>query len=192
MNTTADELHPSISADGSRLVFERRDSAAGTVRIIAIDLNTGQSSDLFTGFEVAQSPPTAPVITPDGQAVLTGGPFQPEGGGAFFAQLTHSLSSFPSGPYQHQTFPVDFGFSSNGQIANVAVGSTGQSGYMAEATTASIGELTGFVETPEQGGSGFALLTTRMNGTGSFEDPAIAPSDPQVVHLRSRSQPLIP
>jgi hypothetical protein len=76
---------------------------------------------------------------------------------------------------------VDFSFSSNGQIANVAVGSTGHSGYMAEATTASIGELAGFVETPAGGGSGFALDTTRMNGTGSFEDPAIAPSDPQFV-----------
>jgi hypothetical protein len=180
VNTTADELHPSISEDGTRLVFERRDSATGTLRIIAVDLKTGQSSDLFTGFETAQSPPTAPVITPDGQTVLTGGPFQPEGDGAFVAQLTQtSLNTFPSGPYVHQTFPVDFGLPSNGQVADVAAGSTGRDGsYVAEATTGSIGELVAFLPVP---GGAAAVNTPRLDDPGSFEDPAMAASNPQFV-----------
>jgi hypothetical protein len=37
VNTAADEDHPSISADGRRLAFERRDHAAGTTRLIAAD-----------------------------------------------------------------------------------------------------------------------------------------------------------
>jgi hypothetical protein len=185
VNTTADELHPSISGDGGRLVFERRDRAAGTVRIVAVDLKTGQSSDLFTFFEVAQDPPTAPVITPDGQAVLTGGPFQPQGGGLFFAQLTQtSLSPFPSGPYVHRTYPVDFSFP-DGQVANVAVGSTGLDGsFVAEATTANTEELAGFFRTP---GQGLGANTPRRNGPGSFEDPAMAASDPQFVLFVKRS-----
>src|SRR5438105_13124565 len=53
VNTTADEIHPSITLDGKRLVFERRDAGAGTVRIVMVDLSTGQSADLFNGFETA-------------------------------------------------------------------------------------------------------------------------------------------
>jgi Tol biopolymer transport system component len=53
VNTPADEDHPSISADGRRLAFERRAPAAGTDRIIAADLSTGQTLDLFDAIEAA-------------------------------------------------------------------------------------------------------------------------------------------
>ena len=51
--TAANESHPSISTDGKRLAFERRDRAAGTDRLIASDLTTGQTMDLFNAFETA-------------------------------------------------------------------------------------------------------------------------------------------
>jgi hypothetical protein len=72
VNTSASENHPSISNDGKRLVFERRDQAAGTDRFLVTDLTTGQTTDLFDSFTVATWHPTSPVITPDGGGVTTG------------------------------------------------------------------------------------------------------------------------
>jgi hypothetical protein len=92
INTPDNESHPSITPDGKKLVFERRNSA-GSDRIIMADLSTGATSDLFTGFEAGTIHPTSPSITPDGKAVLTGGP----GSGP----LLTDVSSFPSGPYPH-------------------------------------------------------------------------------------------
>jgi hypothetical protein len=91
--TTASEFHPSITADGRYLVFERVDHAAGTDRIIMADLTTGQTSDLFNAFEVATMHPTSPAIARDGGIVLTGGPV---------SQPTHTdVGNFPNGPYPH-------------------------------------------------------------------------------------------
>lgn len=90
INTADNESHPSISADGRRLVFQRRNSA-GSDRIVLADLATGTTSDLFTGFETAQIFPTTPSITPDGTGVLTGG--------SHSGPLLTDVSSFPNGPY---------------------------------------------------------------------------------------------
>jgi hypothetical protein len=93
INTTDNESHPSISADGKKLVFERRNPSTGSDRIIMADLSTGATSDLFTGFEVSAIHPTSPSITPDGMGVLTGG----LGNGP----LLTDVSNFPGGPYPH-------------------------------------------------------------------------------------------
>lgn len=92
VNTAENESHPSISSDGRRLVFNRRNNA-GADRIVVADLTTGATSDLFTGFETGQISPTTPSITPDGTAVLTGG--------GHSGPLLTDLSSFPNGPYTH-------------------------------------------------------------------------------------------
>jgi hypothetical protein len=64
VNTTAaNENHPSISTDGRRLAFERRDRAAGADRVIVADLTTGQPMDLFNAFDTASLHPTSPAIT---------------------------------------------------------------------------------------------------------------------------------
>ncbi len=183
VNTTADELHPTISADGSRLAFERRDSAAGTVRIIAVDLKTGQSSDLFTGFEVAQNPPTAPAITPDGQTVATGGPFQQTSTGLSPSVTLTSLASFPTGPYAHQVITT-FGDLPAGQVANVAAGPGGL--YVLQSVIQTTDQLV-FVQA-------HAVTTSvPMTGPGAFDDPAVAASNPQfVLFVRRSSTPLDP
>src|SRR5438105_8302047 len=41
-NTAQDELHPSITPDGKRLVFER--SGAGTIHVIVEELSSGQQA----------------------------------------------------------------------------------------------------------------------------------------------------
>lgn len=38
VNTAADELHPSLSPDGTKLAFERVDSQAGTTIFFVVDL----------------------------------------------------------------------------------------------------------------------------------------------------------
>ncbi|HUO69894.1 MAG TPA: hypothetical protein VMU39_03880, partial [Solirubrobacteraceae bacterium] len=94
INTTANEFHPSVSFDGTRVVFERVDPSAGTHRIILADLSTGQTADVFSGLEVATYHPTSPSIL-GGSLVLTGGPFT--------APIETATSSFPAlGPYPHQ------------------------------------------------------------------------------------------
>src|SRR4051812_21295255 len=101
----ADELHPSVSADGSRMVFERR--AGSTLRIVLVDLKTGASADLFNGFEQAANPQSTPGISPDGKTVATGEAFSAD----FAPQLTLTdVSAFPAGPFPHSTFKVSFRF----------------------------------------------------------------------------------
>lgn len=175
VNTTADELHPSISEDGSRLVFERRDSSAGTVRIIAVDLRTDQSSDLFTGLETAQDPPTSPTMSPDGQTVATGGRWQPSGSGFASVLTLTSLASFPSGPYAHETTHGFAGGTSPGQVTDVAAG--GDHLYAVRAVNAGDTELIGLEGPSSESASG-------VSGPGpvvSFDDPALAASDPTFV-----------
>jgi hypothetical protein len=105
VNTTGQERHPSITQDGRRLVFERFD--AGNTRIVVVDLVTGASADLFTGFEVAMSRPEDPAFTPDGTRVVTGGPFVSREA-SYYPQVTLTdLQSFPTGPFPHSTQVVE-------------------------------------------------------------------------------------
>lgn len=120
VNTTANETHPDISNDGKRLVFERIDPSAGTTRIVMFDISTGQSADLFTGFEVAARTPSDPAITPNGETVATGGPFTASaGGGTFFPDLMMiDVSNFPAGPFQKTFARTTYGFGENGIVFN--------------------------------------------------------------------------
>ncbi len=94
INTTANEFHPSVSLDGTRVVFERVDPGAGTHRIILADPTTGQTADVFSGFEVGADHPTSPAIAQGADTVFTGGPWT--------APTESKVSSFPaSGPYPH-------------------------------------------------------------------------------------------
>ena len=115
INTAAQELHPSISQDGKRLVFMRLDPGAGTRRIIVLDTATGQSADLFNGFEVAQRPPGDPEIDAAGQVVFTGAPFAPVPGGNFRAEVVFTrLDNFPNGPYSRGVIFTNFNFAHQG------------------------------------------------------------------------------
>lgn len=122
VNTAANETHPDITPDGKRLTFERIDTAAGTTRIILVDLSTGQSADLFTGFEAASSPPADPSITPDGQTVATGGPFKDRGGGPRAEVTLTDVRGFPSGPFPHTPLSPPETFPQYGNVSNPEAG----------------------------------------------------------------------
>jgi len=115
INTTANEMHPSITPDARRLAFERRDPAGGTVRIVLADLVTGQTADLFSGFETAADPPRSPGITSDGLKVATGAAFEHEAEagatgapGAFPRLVVTDAATFPAGPYTRRRHALIF------------------------------------------------------------------------------------
>jgi WD40 repeat protein len=107
VDTTANELHPSITPDGKRLVFERTDNN-GTDRIIAADLTTGQQVDLFDAFEAGELQPGTPTITPDGQTVITGAKSTPSGSSFVPTWVETSLANFPNGPFTHTVRQIPF------------------------------------------------------------------------------------
>jgi WD40-like Beta Propeller Repeat len=136
--TTADEFHPSVTPDGKWLAFERVDPVGGTTRIIAANLSTSQTADLFNIFEVGSLQPATPFVEADGSSVLVGAPF------SFRPRWTAtSLANFPGGPFPHtgtqflitepnenQTLdPVDTSFA---QATTVVAGSTGLEGVITQ------------------------------------------------------------
>jgi len=129
VNTTDDELHPSLTPDGRLLVFERSNATAGTHRIVIVSTSTGASADLFSGFEATQVPPATPAISPDGKTVVTGRQTVPSGDGNFHHLLTVTdVSSFPgttTGPFAHQTFDPASNGIGTGQTLEPALGSNG-------------------------------------------------------------------
>jgi hypothetical protein len=130
--STADEFHPSITPNGKWLAFERADANAGTTRIIAANLSTGQTADLFNAFEIGTLKPATPFVEANGGAVLTGSPF------SLKPQWTQtSLSAFPNPPFTrtstqlpiveqmngHTFDPVDTSFASAATVVNESNGS---------------------------------------------------------------------
>lgn len=178
-NTTANETHPSITVDGRRLAFERSDPAAGTVRIIATDLTTSQSADLFNGFEVAQRAPNDPAILPSSSVVYTGGPFVPVPGGGFSSPVVSTaLFNFPTGPFTRSTVEQQYNFAVNGSLQDLAAG----------------GALIAFQET--RAGFQGELVLRQLGGTASFPlanskttfaNPGMAATNPEIVVFDQRS-----
>ena len=177
-NTPANETHPSITVDGRRLVFERSDPAAGTVRIIAADLTTSQSADLFNGFEVAQRAPSDPAILPSSSVVYTGGPFVAVSGGFSAPVVSTALSNFPTGPFMRSTVEQQYNFITNGSLQDLAAG----------------GAFIAFQET--RAGSQGELVLRQLGGVASsplasskttFANPGIAAISPEIVVFDQRS-----
>jgi len=102
INTSANEMHPSITPDGKRLVFSRIDHA-DVEHIVVADLATGTQADLFNAFEIGQYAPSTPTITPDGKKVITGANDQQVPGSSLFEPtwIETDISSFPNGPFPH-------------------------------------------------------------------------------------------
>jgi hypothetical protein len=118
INTSADEVHPSINAFGTRLIYARVDPTDNTTQVIGADLGTGQQSQLFSLFDEAQMQPNTPSLAPDG-SVITGGPLQPATGSQFKSAVTlTSLANFPSGPFSHTARATNASFSTNGATSN--------------------------------------------------------------------------
>jgi WD40-like Beta Propeller Repeat len=133
VNTTDDELHPSLTPDGRLLVFERSNATAGTHRIVIVDTSAGASADLFSGFEAAQVPPATPAISPDANTVITGRQTVTGSDSNFHHLLTVTdVSSFPgttTGPFPHQTIDPGSNGIGTGQTLEPALGPSGLVAY---------------------------------------------------------------
>ena len=114
VNTTADELHPGLSADGSRLVFAHV-YPAGQRRIVVLDAD-GHTADLFDSATAAQELPGWPYLRPDGSAVLTGRAFDPAS--PTLSVMSTSLSAFPNGPFAHKVIDFGAGVDGSGRVVN--------------------------------------------------------------------------
>jgi len=179
---TADEFHPSITPDGKWLAFERVDPSAGTTRIIAANMTTGQTADVFNVFDVGTFQPATPFVEADGSAVLTGTPF------SLKPQWTEtSLSGFPNPPSTHtqtqfpiveqmdgHTFdPIDTSFASAATVVN---GSNGTEAVVVHRVFAS-GSDTVFI------GNSFD-----QSASIGFAHPAISDPTTDVEVMEHRSQ----
>jgi hypothetical protein len=129
--------HPSISADGSRLAFMRGP------RILVASLPAGTTTDLFDAFSQASSPQGAPAISPDGETVATGEPFQVSGGlGAAAVTLTkaavHTQLASPA------IFPQTTAFTTNPVVEGPVVAFTEQrAGLPGELMLGHVGDSVG-------------------------------------------------
>lgn len=83
-----------------------RETSGDSVRVIMVDLRTGQSADLFGPFEAAADPPTTPAFSADGTKVLTGRRLEHLDPNTPPDQLQSSftetdVTNFPAGPFPH-------------------------------------------------------------------------------------------
>jgi hypothetical protein len=176
VNTTAEEVHPSISTDGRRLAFERFDRTLGTTHIIVVDQSTGVSTDVFTAFELAAHPEFGPALTPDGMTVVTGGASDD-----VKPQLTLTdLQLLPYGPpFPHQVVTLPkVGSTTFGQNAfAVAAGGAHLFAFQVNASMA-LSQIT-------EAGSVTCAKALVGGLSGTFSSPAIAANNPQVVLFES-------
>jgi hypothetical protein len=186
VNTTDDELHPSLTPDGRLLVFERSNATAGTHRIVIVDTSTGASADLFSGFEAAQVPPATPALSPDGKTVMTGRVTLAGPESNFHHLLTSTdVSSFPStttGPFPHQTIDGGSNGIGTGQTLEPALGPSGLLAYEVR-----VPELTPGLGVTTLGGS--RPECGMGDGDAELSQPAFAAASTDNMLLTRRSAP---
>jgi hypothetical protein len=124
VNTTAFEIHPSISNDGRRLLFQRFGGSDG-FRLLLVDTSTGASADLFTTTEIAGKPIFNSTIEGDGTTVATGRRFrsvQFSSGIRFMPEVTFTdVRSFPTGPFPRTTL-LTASYAAPGSVLDVVFG----------------------------------------------------------------------
>jgi hypothetical protein len=130
VNTTAFEVHPSISSDGRRLLFKRFGGSDGT-RLLLVDTSTGNSADLFGPTEIVANSIFDSAIEGDGTTVATGRRFRripSTSGDRFHPEVTLTdVRSFPTGPFPRATLPVlSIPYDRAGRVLDVAFGGNGK------------------------------------------------------------------
>jgi hypothetical protein len=164
------------------MTFQRIDPAAGTTQIIAVDLGTGQQAPLFNVFDAQTLQPIDPVLSPDGNTVITGASYAPGANSKFtpIESLT-PLTNFPGGPFPHSSRSTGASFSTFGATSDPIERSDG---LLAAAVTGSgAGALKGILL--DTGGGGFKLASQDQ------EHPALSDATTNVVvfqHLRVTSE----
>jgi hypothetical protein len=181
-DTTADEIHPSVSSDGTRIAFERYDPTDGSERMLVNDLHSGQTTTVLDASATASADALDPSISSDGQTLLMGGPFQQFGTSIYFARVgLFSLASMPNGPFAQSTFQPQFSFPGPG-----SVGSPVQNGSTLAFDTTGPGTTPGIVVGQVGGSAGPPLESATVN----YSDPTLGSPGgvPTVLFEQSSSQ----
>ena len=99
VNTTGNEYHGSVTADGRLAVFQR-DTPGSSPRIVMVNLETGVQADLFSGLESSGSKPRTPAISPDGTRVVVGREIVSNTtSGVKSKAIGIDVTAFPNGPF---------------------------------------------------------------------------------------------
>jgi hypothetical protein len=132
-NTTAGDVHPSVSSDGNRIAFERWDPASGEAQFLVNNLRTGQTfpvSGSCCGVLAPGNPTDEASISPDGQTLVSGAGFEILSNSTYAPRVAlTSLSAFPNGPFPQSTEQLQVSFSNLGfDVEPVVSGSLVASG----------------------------------------------------------------
>ncbi len=173
--TSSDEIHPSVSSDGSRIAYESFNPSNDVSVIRVSDLRSGQTASLGDTVDEAGEfadgdPPVG--ISPDGQRVATGGSCLLASSGFTVPVWVTTLSNFPTGPFARSEFsgpdphPCDV---SSPVLSGPLPTSTG-SIRLAAAT------LTQFTATAPNGSSEIIIMNFNKvlsSDTADYSDPSV-------------------
>ena len=122
-NTSALEVHPSVSSDGRRIAFARYNevptAATEPTAILMNDVQTGRTAEVFTNAELNGTfgGTTIGSISPDGPTLVTGAYFKSISPPLYSPAVGMSnLTGFPSGPYPYSTYETQYTFSEFGEL----------------------------------------------------------------------------
>lgn len=187
-----DEIHPSVSSDGSRIAYESYNRLGGAFQMAVADVRTGQSVGVPEEFQDYETPRTVGgvAISMDGQSVLTSGSCQQRTNSNFAWVVVNRLSNFPNGPFQQSgfspgTFPQPCGVTD--PVLSGPLPTGGSSNELIAAT------LTQFPSGVPSGSSSIILSgapTPLSSDTASYSDPSFGSPDgvPTVLFEESSSQ----
>jgi WD40-like Beta Propeller Repeat len=104
--TSSDEIHPTVSSDGSRIAYESFNPSDDVSAIKVSDLQSGQTAGVRDQVDPERVKFDSVGISPDGRTVLTSSPCLASSSGGTGQVFFTTLSNFPTGPFAQSAFSI--------------------------------------------------------------------------------------